>query len=169
MLQVASGPSAYSHVINPDGSDIDTAVDRFTLLHLYGGFADQATAALTGTVVTGSPTEADIVDGGQTLIVTLTNDTWVAAGATFNAERQNIIDGLDDAALAAGLAVGDVVRTSDTVVTITFSAIPTYDITSDSVVEHTVPASALVSSASAVVASELAAAKAASELSSKLF
>lgn len=117
----------------------------------YAGFTAATTIALTGTATEGI-TETDIVNGGKTVILTITSDTWVTAGATFNAQRQNIIDGFDDAALAAGLAVTDVVRTSDTVVTITFSAIPGYDITSDSVVEVTVPASALTSSGDAIVA-----------------
>lgn len=43
-----------------------------------GGAA--ASVALTGTV-TGSITEADIVAGGETVILTLTNDTFVAASA----------------------------------------------------------------------------------------
>ena len=53
-------------------------------------------AAVSGTI-TGSVTEEEIVAGGETLAITLTNDTWVAAGGTFDAERQNIIDGLDSA------------------------------------------------------------------------
>ena len=53
-----------------------------------------ASAALTGEV-TESITEADIVAGGKRIILTLTGDTWVAAGATFDAQRQAIINGLD--------------------------------------------------------------------------
>ena len=52
-----------------------------------------ASAAVTGTI-TSSTDEDDIVSGGQTIVLTLTNDTWVASGATFDAQRQNIIDGL---------------------------------------------------------------------------
>lgn len=51
------------------------------------------TIALTGTV-TDSITEADIVSGGRTIILTLTGDTFVS-GAAFDAQRQAIIDGLD--------------------------------------------------------------------------
>lgn len=40
--------------------------------------AAQPTAAVTGTI-TSSATEADIVAGGKTIIITLTNDTWVPA------------------------------------------------------------------------------------------
>ena len=56
-----------------------------------------ATAALTGTAISGGVLESEIVTGGETIIITLTGDTWVAAGATFDAQRQNIIDGMDSA------------------------------------------------------------------------
>ena len=52
----------------------------------------------------------------------------------------------------AGLDFNDVTRTSDTVVTITFGAEATYNITATETITVTVPASALVQSASPVVA-----------------
>jgi uncharacterized protein (DUF305 family) len=103
-----------------------------------------------------------VVAGGETIVLTLANDTWVAAGATFNAQRQAIIDGLDSAgAEATGWnaevrdkeVVGAVVRTSDTVVTITLTAAAAYDITADETITATVPAAALVTSAIDVTAS----------------
>lgn len=109
------------------------------------------TAAVTGTA-TASITEADVVAGGKTIIITLTGDTWVASGATFDAQRQAIIDGLDSAqAEATGWnaevrdneVVAAVVRTSDTVVTITLSAAAAYDITAQETITATVPAAAL--------------------------
>ena len=123
--------------------------------------ASGTTAALTGTA-TGSIAESDIVTGGKTIILTLTDDTWVASGATFNAQRQNIINGIDsaqaeaagwDAEVKAKEVVGAVVRTSDTVVTVTLTAAASYDITAQETIEVTVPATALVTSATAVVAS----------------
>jgi hypothetical protein len=108
------------------------------------------TAALTGTVT--DDNESDIRAGGSTLILTLTNDTWVAAGAAFDAQRQNIIDGLDsaqaeaagwDAVVKAGLAVTDVVRTSATVVTITLPAFGGYNITATEFITATIPATAV--------------------------
>ena len=119
------------------------------------------TAALTGTV-TSSIVEGDIVTGGKTIILTLTGDTWVTAGATFDAQRQNIINGLDsaqaeangwDAEVKAKEVVGSVVRTSDTVVTVTLSAAAAYDITAQETITATIPATALTTSASAVIAS----------------
>ncbi len=162
MLQLASGPSHYPLVFNPDASGL-SAIERATVLKLYGGiaFSSPATsAALSGTVTTA--TEAQIVAGGLTVILTLTNDTWVAAGAAFDAQRQNIIDGLDSAgAEATGWnaevrdkeVVGAVVRTSDTVVTVTLTAAAAYAVTANETITATVPASALVTSAIDVTAS----------------
>ena len=115
-------------------------------------FIPRASAAITGTA-TAAITEADVVTGGKTIIITLTGDTWVAAGATFNAERAAIIQGLDSAqgeALGWNAKVRDlevvtaVVRTSDTVVTITLTASGTYDITAQETITVTAPASAVV-------------------------
>jgi len=115
--------------------------------------------ALTGTVT--DDEELDIRAGGSIIILTLTDDTWLASGAAFDAERQNIIDGIDsaqvetagwDAVVQAGLAVTDVVRTSSTVVTVTLPAFAGFDITAQETITATVPATALVQSGSAIVA-----------------
>lgn len=116
-------------------------------------------AAVTGTI-TPTATEADIVTGGKTIIITLTNDTWVTAGATFDAQRANIAAGVDsaqsegtgwNAVVKAGIDVGDVVRTSDTVVTITLDAEATYNITATETITVTVPSTA-VTGATEIVA-----------------
>ena len=86
--------------------------------------------SLTGTV-TASINENDINTGGKTIILTLAGDTWVAAGATFDAQRQNIIDGCVSAqseaagwnAVRPNIPVTSVVRTSSTIVTITLPAL----------------------------------------------
>lgn len=113
--------------------------------------------ALSGTVTTAS--ESDIVAGGKTIILTLTDETWVASGATFDAQRQNIINGLDsaqaeatgwDAVVKATMAVTAVVRTSNTVVTITLPAFATYNITANETITATVPSTALVAGNSLV-------------------
>lgn len=125
-----------------------------------GPIVPAASAALTGTI-TASVTAADIVAGGKTIILTLTNDTFVAAGATFDAQRQNIINGLLSAqseatgwnlVVKAGLGVGTVVRTSNTVVTITLSAFATYAVSLPETITATLPATALTGGI-AVVAS----------------
>jgi hypothetical protein len=113
-------------------------------------FTSRPTIALTGTIT--DDKEAQIVAGGSTIILTVTDDTWVASGATFDAQRQNIINGIDsaqseatgwDAVVKAGLAVTAVVRTSDTVVTITLPAFATYNITATETITATIPATAL--------------------------
>ncbi len=76
--------------------------------------------------------------------------------------RQAIIDGLDSAGAETlgwnnevrdALDVSTVVRTSDTVVTVTLPAFANYDITANETITATVPASALAKSTSAVIAS----------------
>lgn len=112
-----------------------------------------ASAAISGTV-TASITEADIVTGGKTIIITLTGDTWIAAGAgSFDLQRDEIIAGIDsaqseangwDAVVKAGQSLAGVVRTSDTVVTITLDAFASYDITSQETITIIIPGTALV-------------------------
>ena len=114
--------------------------------------APPPTAALTGTI-TASVTETDIVNGGKTLIITLTNDTWIAAGAgSFDLQRDEIIAGCDSAQSEAtgwdlvpklSQSLGGVVRTSDTVVTITWDAFATYNITAQETITVTVPGTAV--------------------------
>lgn len=123
-------------------------------------FDSAVNAVLTGTITTA--TETDIVNGGETIVLTLTGDTWVAAGVTFNAVRQAIIDGLDASATPATgwnnevrdkELVTAVIRTSATVVTITLTASALYNISVDETITATIPASSLVTSVSGVIAS----------------
>jgi hypothetical protein len=113
-------------------------------------------AAVSGTLGGSGGTAAEIEAGGETVIITLTNTTWVTAGATFNAQRQNILDGLvaDDSDVngwnAMAFAVGDVARTDATTVTITLSAESAYAIPSAETVTTTVPTSAIVYGAALV-------------------
>ena len=127
-----------------------TAVPTFTII------GSVESAAVSGTLGGSGGTSAEIIAGGETVIITLANTTWVTAGATFNAQRQNILDGLvaDDSDVygwnAMAFAVGDVVRTSGTIVTITLSAESGYAIPSAETVTTTVPATAIVYGASLV-------------------
>lgn len=93
--------------------------------------------------------ETEVVAGGETIIITLANDTWVSA---FDSIRVDIIAGLDsaqseitgwNAEVRDKEVVTAVVRTSDTVVTITLSASADYNITASETITVTVPASAL--------------------------
>lgn len=119
---------------------------------------DLVTCTPSGTIG-GGVGEFTVRDSGGTVILTLTGDTWVAAGTTFDAQRQNIIDGLDsaqsetngwNATVRDALDVSTVVRTSDTVVTVTVPATSGYAISANESITPTIPASALVTSASPV-------------------
>ena len=179
-----SSPSTGPSGLGWDGTNVlsgDTASD---LIYLHSGFtstisssfsspsttvrgvADDSwsgsakAAALTGTITAGV-NESDIVTGGKTLIITLTGDTWIAAGALdFDLQRDEIIAGVDsaqseatgwDLVPKATQSVDGVVRTSDTVVTITWDAFATYNITAQETITVTVPATAVVG-AQAIVA-----------------
>ena len=113
-------------------------------------------AALSGTV-TPSATEAEVVTGAETLIITLTNDTWDATVGADNAVTTALIAGIDSAqgepagwdnVVKAGLTFTDVTRTSATVVTVTLPAFTGYNITAAETITVTVPATAVASSGS---------------------
>ena len=143
-------------VASVDGAAVRSNIFTITI-------ADPA-AALTGTAITGGVTEAEVVAGDETIIITLTADTWAAAGTGpigSTANTQAIIDGLTAAASPTNgwnNEVRDkevttaVVRTSDTVCTITLTAQAGYSVTADETVTATIPAAVLTISASAVVA-----------------
>lgn len=109
-----------------------------------------ATIALSGTIIGAS--ETDIVTGGKTILLTVTGDTWVSGGA-FTASRAGIISGLVSAqseatgwnnVVVGGQSVAGVVRTSDSLVTITLDAFATYNITANETITVTVPSTALL-------------------------
>ncbi len=162
---VSGGPSGWGHTftpselsntnfkvrISPDSgaSTTEYFIDVVTAQVYY---TVTTSAAITGTI-TPTATEADIVTGGKTLIITLTGDTWIAAGAlSFDLQRDEIIAGVDsaqseatgwDLVPKATQSLGGVVRTSDTVVTITWDAFATYNITATETITVTVPGTAL--------------------------
>lgn len=132
----------------PNGYDL-TEVNTPT--YVEGKVNSAGTAALTGTATAGIE-ETDVVAGGKTIIITLTNDTWVATVGQDNAITTALIAGITsaqseaagwNAVVRANMVYTDVVRTSDTVVTITLSAEATYDITATETITATIPATAL--------------------------
>lgn len=156
---------ATAHATKPD-SEVDLyAAAKYFDVYESADFSQLAFdlgveyAEISGTcVVYPRITEADIVAAGKTIIITLYGgETWVTAGATFDGIRQDIIDGLVsnkseaagwNARIASIVGVADVVRTSDTVVTITLNGDASYNITEPEVISVTVPATALTNSAS---------------------
>lgn len=122
------------------------------------------TVAASGTLVTDFETfERDLVSGGKTIILTLTDVTWAAAGTAFDSIRSDIIAGItSDKSEATGwnairgtIAVTAVARTSDTVVTITLPALGTYNITERETFTFRAPANA-ISASNTLVAPETA-------------
>lgn len=132
---------------------------RYTPLYVPQG----ATAAITGTA-TASITESDVVTGGKTIIITLTGDTFKAAGTGpigTTAQSEALLAGIDsaqseatgwDAEVKANLTTSDLARTSDTVATVTLPASASYDITAQETITVTVPTDVLVTAAGAIVA-----------------
>lgn len=122
------------------------------------------TVAATGTLLTDVETfEEDIVTGGKTIILTLTDVTWAAAGAAFDAVRDDILSSITSNnseatgwnALRGTIDVTSVARTSDTVVTITLPAIPTYSVEENETLTLRAPAIA-ISASNTLVAPETA-------------
>jgi hypothetical protein len=118
------------------------------------------TAVLTGTAIAGGVLESEIVTGGETIIITLTNDEWVSAVGDDDAITEALIAGitssLDEAAgwnveVKGNMVHGDVTQTSTTVVTIILAAESAYVITAGETITVTIPAIA-VDSAGVVVA-----------------
>ena len=130
---------------------LDAGYTPYTYPHpLTGG-----SASPSGTVVVeGGITESDVVTGGKALVITLSDDTWVATVGADNAITTALIAGIDsnkseatgwDAVVKANMVYTDVARTSDTVVTITLGEEATYDITASETIEVTIPATAVAS------------------------
>ena len=164
--------TAYTHDYDPNKQALKGRLGgQFTTLYdLYGrsrnipapevehytskGFSlTYPTIAMTGTAISGGVTEAQIITGGETIILTLTSGTWAASGSVFDALRQGFLDGLTSSssgtysfrtAVAANCAVTDVVRTSSTIVTITLDAAATYGIVANDTVTVTIPSGAVV-------------------------
>lgn len=105
---------------------------------------------LSGTAIAGGVTEAQIVTGGETLILTVLTDTFVPDIGDDNSITTALIDGItgsdtsgtgwnDEVAITAA----NVVRTSDTIVTITLPAASGYSIAADETISVNVPGVAM--------------------------
>ncbi len=132
--------------------------NRFAATGIYP--YTKPTVALSGTC-TPAVLEAEVVTGGETIILTLTQGAWNENTTAFNAARQAMINGLDsaqseaagwDAEVKAKEVVGAVVRTSNTIVTITLTASAAYSITADETITVTVPAALMEGQLEPIVA-----------------
>jgi len=139
----------------------------------YGTFGSLGEIALRGyltdsTAISASVsgiafTETEILNGGESIVITLTNDTWHANLGDDNAITDAFIAGFDsDGAEAGGwnntvrdaaLAFGDITRDSDTQVTVLLPVVGAYAIDANETVTVTLDATTLVTSSSDVTAS----------------
>ena len=106
------------------------------------------TIALTGTAVAGGVTEEMIVNGSETVIITLTGDTWASTLGANNALTTAFlaaITGDDGGANGWGdevaLVHGNLVRTSATVMTLTIPSAASYAVLTDETITVAPPAS----------------------------
>ena len=120
-------------------------------------------ASASGITVTGTAaptqTEADIVTGGKTIILTLAGDTFV----TGTSSEDGIAGGSDSDIAASGTNWDSLIKTAldntdvvlsvgDTVATITLPAFGTYDIPSTETITWTIPAASLTTGTSDIIA-----------------
>lgn len=119
------------------------------------------TVLATGTMVPTS-TETNIVDGGRTVILTLTGDTFV----TGTTSEDGIAAGSDSDIAASGTNWNSLIKTTldntDVVIstttvandtaTITLPAFGTYDIPATETIDWEIPAASLTTSASPIIA-----------------
>jgi hypothetical protein len=124
-----------------------------------------ATAALTGSAVVNGAVESAIISGGQTIIITLTGAVWDATIGADNAITDALIANITSTSgEAAGwtaqiiggdgsLDFNDVVRTSDTIVTITLPASASYSLVAEESVTVVVPGSCVQKGITPVIAS----------------
>lgn len=111
-----------------------------------------ATAVLTGTAIVDGVNETDIVTGSETIIITLTGDTWVATIGDDNAFTTALIAGIDsdgsetagwDAQVKGNMVHGDITRTSSTIVTVILAVEASYAIVQNETITVTIPTTAL--------------------------
>jgi len=143
-LQVTAGATGAKTATATAGSDVGNT-------HILALAPGDPTAALTGTLADGAVEDA-LHAGGETLVITLTHDTWDATIGADNAKTTALIGGIDsaqsevlgwDAVVKANMDFNDVTRTSDRVVTITLGVETAYAISATETITVTVPATAL--------------------------
>ena len=144
-------PTVTDEIIYIDSIKVGDATSSYIEVEPGAGVVAEGTVF---TQTSGNVTEAGIVTGGTTIILNLDGTTWNAFDNTI---RAAIVAGMDsdkseatgwDALIKAdpGLwSATGVVRTSDTVCTITLPASAAYDITANETITINVPASAVAS------------------------
>ena len=105
---------------------------------------------LTGTAITGGMTEEMMVNGGETVIITLSGDTWALTLGDNNATTTAFLAAItgDDAGsngfdAEVALVHGNLVRTSNTIMTLTIPAGASYAVATDETITVAPPASSV--------------------------
>lgn len=129
----------------------------------YFPAAAAASAVLTGTMLA-TVDEDDITTGGKTIIITLTGDTFKAAGTGpigSTADTQALIDGVTattspangwNAEVRDKALTSEIVRTDDNTATWTVAAQAGFDISAQQTIESIIPTAVLVTAAAAITA-----------------
>jgi len=112
-----------------------------------------SSANLTGTLLTGTLLETNIVSGSKTLVITLTDGQWVTDIETNSTKRNALFTGLVASAetsewakvLTALQAAGQaaIVRNDNATVTITLPAVSTYNIANNQYITMDIPAACI--------------------------
>lgn len=121
-----------------------------------------ASAELAGTLFSGSISESNIVLGGKTLVITLTDGQWVTDIKTNSSRRSALYAGLVASTettewakvISALQAAGEtaITRTSDTAITIILPTVSSYNITSNQYVTANIPAACIIGAKALLIA-----------------
>ena len=141
---------AQREIVKPGARNHQSRNDMLARTPFVDSAVGGVSFALSGTAIAGGVLESEIVTGGETLIITLTGDTWAPTVGADNAITTALIAGItgDDVGGTGfndevTIAHGNVARTSDTVVTITLPAAGSYAIAADETVTVDIPGTAL--------------------------
>ena len=141
---------AQREIIKPGARDHKTRNDMIARTPYADSAGVGVEFALSGTAIADGVLESEIVTGGETLIITLTGDTWAPTVGADNAITTALIAGITGSDSGGTgwndevtIAHGDITRTSDTVVTIELPASANYAIADDETVTVAVPAVAV--------------------------
>lgn len=126
-------------------------------LMLYSGLSGQS-ATLGGTLSVNN-TEGDVRTGGETIVITLSGESWEGDLGDPGPETDALLDGFTGdgnwAAIRALLTDANVIRNSNTVATITLPAVPGYNIFSNETLKLTIGGDALLSGSPLAASNDL--------------
>jgi hypothetical protein len=126
--------------------------------------ASNTTASLSGTLISSTSSETDIVNGGKTLTITLADGQWVTDIESNSTKRNALFAGLAastettvwskvvSALQTAGQSA--IKRNDNSTVTITLPATAAYNITANQYITMTVPASCIIGGTANIIAAQ---------------